>query len=178
MAKLLLMFSCDQGLQTKRELEFGMWGRMGLVLLATIGAALLSAACGGGGSSSDAGDGGPTKAAFLNRANAICDSAVQARSDALERTTKKLISAGGAPVPVEQKELVTMAIVPTEKAMVAELSELTPPADDSELIGEIVEGLEEGIERIEAEPAIAFKPVAVTPADVLAEKYGLPECRV
>jgi hypothetical protein len=128
---------------------------------------------------SNASAAGPTKAAFLKRANAVCTNSVNARSAAMEAVATEIVESGRkTSIKSERRQLVEGAIAPTERKMVARLGSLTPPAKDEEFIGRIVRGLGQGIKKIEAEPELAFRPLPVTHADVLAERYGLPECRV
>lgn len=131
-----------------------------------------------GGSSSTAAS-GSSKASFVKKANAVCDAAVEARSRAIEAVSTEIAESGKkTSIKAERRRLVEDAIAPADTKMVVGLERLTPSAGDEKVIGKIVRGLGEGIEKIEAEPELAFEPVVITHADVLAERYGLPECRV
>jgi hypothetical protein len=154
--------------------------RHGPVIRRVTVASIFVLALGAGASvSSNASASGPTKAAFLNRANAVCTNGVNARSAAMEAIATEIVESGRkTSIKSERRQLVEGAIAPIERKMVARLGRLTPPVADEELIGRIVGGLGQGIKKIEAEPELAFQPVPVTHADVLAERYGMPECRV
>ena len=78
----------------------------------------------------------------------------------------------------EQEEFVLSAVLPIERKMIESMSRLTPPSGEEDLVEGMIAGLEDGLDRIESEPAIALKPVEITPASIEIEKYGLPECRV
>lgn len=149
--------------------------KTGLVLTAAAVLCLLLTACGGSTSSAA---GTVTKSAFVKQATAICKRAGVARNIAMTSVSEKLASNGGVSVAAEQKALVLRAIVPQEKKMVAKLARLQPPSEDRTTIEKMIQGFRGGIRRIEAHPSVAFESVVVTPANVTAEKYGLPECFV
>lgn len=130
-------------------------------------------------SSTDAEAMGHARAEFIKQANTICDRAVEERSEAIEAATERIDATGrSTSTEAGRKQLADEAIIPENKKMVGELSRLKPPANDSAVIGRILDGLEQGIRKIEASPNIAFEPVVITRADVWAQRYGLPECRV
>ena len=146
--------------------------------LAALVLAAWIAGCGSGASSTSTSSsvGKPT---FLARATAVCKKATQTRVAKLS-TTAEEIAARAKPMSKreEQKKFVLEAVLPPERKMVDELIALTPPEGEEEEVEEMLEGLKKGIQRIEAEPSIALKPVVITPADLQVENYGLPECRV
>jgi hypothetical protein len=157
--------------------------RFGAITLAGV-AGLLLVACGGGNASSSGGGSADSsgnqvsKAVFVKQATAICHQAGVKRNRLMTSISGSFASAGGVSVATEQTELAMKAIVPVEKEMVARLAELEPPAAEQVTIARIVEGFENGIQRIEGKPSIPFESVVVTAANVEAEKYGLPECFV
>jgi hypothetical protein len=153
-----------------------MYGKSVAIAAGVLAAVVLLAACGGG--SGSTADNGISKAAFIKEAAAICSKAGRKRNTEMKVSEKRLAAQGTTSIPVERKELVTKALAPVDRWLVVELSKLEPPSADAAKIEGMLEGFEQGIRRLTGNPSLAFEPVILTPANVTAEKYGLPECWV
>ncbi len=146
------------------------------VAAGVLGAVVLLSACGGG--SGSTADNGVSKAAYIKEASAICSKAGRKRSTEMEVTEKRLAAQGTTSIPLQRKEVVAKALIPVNRWLIDELSKLEPPSVDTAKIEGILDGFKQGVRRLAANPSLAFESTILTPANVTAENYGLPECWV
>jgi hypothetical protein len=132
------------------------------------------AGCGGGSTSTDTSTKAaiaPTKAQFVETANAICVKAENERGKALktsplEPLKKKLSTA-------QLNEVIIESALPPISGMAEDLSKLTPPEGEERELDEIVESLEAAIHRSEKKPQDAVSGAAFVEADSKIRAYGL-----
>lgn len=163
-----------------------------LVVLASIVAlASIAAGCGGDGSetSSAAGDSTasaasstsnaprPAKAAFIKEADAICTLTDQVQGEALkafeDNDPKATADKKG------QEEAVLIAGMPPVQVEAEKLAKLSPPAADEQKVGEIVEGILQAVEEVEANPGIILVQGSSGPFVEVAKQareYGFEAC--
>jgi hypothetical protein len=138
------------------------------ILTVSLGALLATAlVVGCGGSEPDP----LPKTAFLKQGNQICVNAAKKRETAVTELAEK--NGGGGP-----EELVNDAALPPTKEMVEELDDLGVPEGDEKQVEAIVTGLEEGIEKVEANPKEALGSSAFEKPNEAALAYGLSECAI
>jgi hypothetical protein len=156
-----------------------------MALFACLAVAAVAAGCGGGGSSTSSGgesssDSGsaPTKAAFIKEADAVCKVADDELNVELEAfATENGITQKKQPTKAQQIQGYEDVVLPNIKQQSEELGELTPPEGDEDAVGEIVDGLDEGVEEAEADPEQLVEgknPLAG--ASSKARAYGLKVC--
>lgn len=137
-----------------------------LLLMASLG---LGVGCGSGSEP-------PTKAAFITEADAICRKADKAKIAAMQAAAKK--------TPVDQMgeaELMKTVIsvsMPPLATEAKELQELSTPEGDAAKIESMAKGIEEAIERAEADPQTLAKESTNPFKQVNAEgkSYGFKDC--
>lgn len=170
--------------------------RLVLPVLLVLAIALIVAGCGGdstSGGSSDAASVGDTaagvgslsKAAFVKQADAACAKGrkeVEAKFAAyLKKEKIEGIGASGesqAEAEARKADVVTTIGVPAYEKQIDEIGGLAPPAGDEATIEEFVEAAEEGLEKVEEEPAAVFdgKSKAFARADKIGQEYGFKVC--
>jgi len=164
-----------------------------IVLFVLAALASLATGCGGDGSetSSAAGDSTGTcpeassttetppsaKAAFIKEADAICVLTDQAQGDALkafeDNNPKATADKKG------QEEAVLIAGMPAVQVEAEKLAKLTPPEGDEREGGEIVDGIQQAVEKVEAEPSSILVQGSAGPFDEVAKQaseYGFEAC--
>jgi hypothetical protein len=133
------------------------------------------AGCGGGG---DKQSGAPSvgKEAFIKRADAICMKTDGQQKAAQKAFLKKYPEASAT--KLWEEKLVLAAALPPVKAEAEELANLAPPSGDEQRIEAIVTGLEEAVEKGEAEPGVLVTKGAGPFASLerLAREYGFKAC--
>lgn len=132
--------------------------------------ALLAGGCGGG-DDEDA----PTKAEFIEQADAICQESNQERILASEQLFKEQ---DGLPSDPEEKAFIAETWAPIVRGQHESLSELTPPAGEEEEAEALWAAFEKALNTIESEPvgAIAKGLKIFMPFEQMAIKYGFDEC--
>ncbi len=141
--------------------------------IALVAAAVLSAC--GGGDGDESAEPELSKAAYLKKADAVCEKANEQQGKALQTFTKKFPQ-GPTTEPQKEEFLVAVGITPTE-AEIAGLKELGTPDDGGEA-EEFIEALEEAIEVAEEDPVKATNPATnpFTDASEIGEAYGFKVC--
>jgi len=139
-----------------------------LAIVVVIPASIVLSACGGSDDSSDA----PTKAEFIAQADAIC-----AKGD--DEITAKVKEQFGDKDPNkdEANAFVTDEVVPNIEQQATDLRKLTPPEGDEEEFNALLDSLDEGLSKINDDPAAAFgqsNPLA--DANEKAQAYGFTSC--
>jgi len=143
-------------------------GALGGIVLVLI--ALLVAGCGG--SSEEA----LTKSEFVEQGNAICKQATKER----EKAIAEFAQTGNPNGSREnlQEEAVEKAL-PSYEGAAEKIAELRAPKGDEAKVEAIVEGMEETVAKIHANPQSAFAgDRAFRNANKAAENYGLDDCVV
>ena len=119
-----------------------------------------------------------TKAQFVKRATLICNEGEREREEVLTAETQKF-EEGEAQVTPQLQEQVILKILTKYEAMTEKLADLSPPEGDEKQVEAIVTAMEEGTEKVKANPqsavgtSSAFKQASEKLAD-----YGLKTCVV
>ncbi len=141
------------------------------LLLSALTITTLVVGCG-----SDAPDPLP-KTAFIEQGNAICKQAAEKRDTDLKEAAKE--SAQGSEELSSEAELekfVTEVALPPIQTMTEELDDLGAPEKDERQVATVVDGFQEGIAKVEANPRMALTSAPFTNANRRANAYGLTEC--
>ena len=137
-----------------------------LLLMASLG---FGVGCGSGGEP-------PTKAAFITEADVICRKADKAKIAGMQAAAKK------APIDqMSEAELMKTVIsvsMPPLAIEAKELQELSPPEGDAAKIESMAKGIEEAIEKAEADPRTLAQESTNPFKKVNAEgkQYGFKDC--
>jgi len=150
-------------------------GRGPIALLAAAAVvALIVAGCGG----SDSGNASTiSKAAFVKKADAIC----QKGTERMQRAFLSFLNEHKdlkRPSKSEYEKLVGSLLIPSVEREVKELRALGAPGEDEGTVNAIVNALEEGIETAENDPKAVTNnsDVIFGIASRLAGEYGLKAC--
>jgi hypothetical protein len=151
-------------------------GRGAFVAAATV-IALVVAGCGGSGDSSNTTTGSISKAAFIKKADAVCQKGTERMQRAILVFLKQHKDVK-RPNKAQSEELVGTAIVPSVKTEVKELKALDVPEGDEEHVDAIISALEEGLETAEANPeaVVASSDAVFGISGRLAGEYGAEVC--
>ena len=146
-----------------------------LALVATAGA-LAIAGCGGGDASSSTTTSPPlSKVEFIRRADALCRTGNEAAAAAAGEIFTTVEPPTGAAL-----QQFAEAIVPALQKQVDGIAALSPPAGDEDQVQAIVDAVQEGIDKVEADPSLLAQSAgSVNPfarANTLAKQYGLKVC--
>lgn len=142
------------------------------IFLAGIALALIAALAIGCGGSSQAAP--LKKAQFITQADAICAAAQGEREAQGKEVAEQGSSSGGS----EEAEAVMQMLLEPVAKMTEELGELGPPKGEEKQVEAIVEGYEEGVSKLEADPAGPESVSAFDQANKLAAEYGLSNCAI
>jgi hypothetical protein len=116
------------------------------------------------------------RAAFIVKANRVCEKGAEERSAAIERVQESMAGESPALSPAaQQKRIGREAVLPQEAKMVAQLSDLDPPAADEEIFDEILKLYEKGLTELKADPRSSFTTISKSGVDQKATEYGLSE---
>lgn len=147
-----------------------------------VGSSLVAAAITGCGSSADGEEGATesiTKAAFIEKADAICeatDDAQRAAEGPFFKANRSKES--GGPRELEEKYVVVVGLPPIQIAA-EELGDLPVPNGDEETIDAIVSSLEEAVDEAREDPGSMLEKDSVGPFKrvfELAKDYGFKAC--
>jgi hypothetical protein len=143
-----------------------------------IALSLAVAGCGGG---DDGGGGGPSKAEFIEEADAICAAAAEQAEPVIAESLPNPEN----PSPDQILDAV-QAVIPIQRDTVARVAELERPEGDEDEIQEFVDKAEAGLDEAEKiqdpQAAVAVLQAADTPQDPFyeanqaAEQYGFRDC--
>jgi hypothetical protein len=136
------------------------------------GAALMALALAAAGCGGDD-DKGPTKAAYIAKADAICKA-----SDAkIEAAAGQIADPNDAEAV---KAFVTATLIPNVEGQVKELRALDKPKDDADEIDAIYDAVEAGVAKGKSDPAsLLSATTGVSPfadANTKAQAYGMKSC--
>jgi hypothetical protein len=159
------------------------WMRTALLAGAVL--ALVSG-CGGGSDSSSAGArgdnsrataaSGPAKAAFIKRADVICEKTDQEQKQGQVSFSEE--HPGNATRALEEEAVAKVGLPPVQKEA-EEIGNLRTPTGDEAEIEAIVSGLEGAVKKAEAKPAVLLEEGSSGPfSEVfkLARDYGFKAC--
>jgi hypothetical protein len=139
----------------------------GPALATSLASGLLAASCGGG-------DDAPTKAEFIEQADAICKKAHRN----FEKEFQQAFG-GERPSNADLKNFAKSDLVPGTEGQIAEISALEPPSGDQAQVDAIIEAVQAGVDKIKADPGILLPSVPEDPlaeGHRLAKEYGMKEC--
>jgi hypothetical protein len=143
-----------------------------LISICLIASALAVAGCGGG-------DSTLTKAEYIKQAETICKRINDQREEAIQAFTAKSSAGPGNPITVsEQLKLVLDVALPPVQQEAEELDELGDPEGAEAEAEAIVDGLENGVDKVEQNPTIVLKEPTnpFNKTGELARKFGLENC--
>ena len=147
----------------------------GILFSCALAFGLVASGCGGGDDSNSNTTGAPTptKAEFLQKANAICDAAnaqLQADFEALGTTR---------PTQAQLERVVTDKLVPSVEAQIGDIRALGAPEGDEDQVKAILDAAGAGIAKVKADPALIASNDGQDPlkeSNELANAYGLTRC--
>ena len=149
--------------------------RIAASLLAIVALGLFGAGCGDDDDSGDSGDSGGdalTKAEFVKQGNAIC-------TEGNAEINEGFAALGPQPSEAKQQEFILDTLVPNAQGQLDQIGELTPPEGDEDEIDAILAAGEEGLTKVEEEPAALYRSGSADPFNEfsqLAGDYGLTVC--
>jgi hypothetical protein len=151
--------------------------RIGLPALVPAIAAIVFAGCGGGGDG-DASAASIPKAEFIKRADVICEEGgKQSQSELVAFVKKSGVPKGKEPTTAQWEEIGTEILAPALRRQAAEIRRLGVPAGDDAQVGAFLDGVDEAVEELEAEPASAkVPPKLLADADQAIAGYGFKVC--
>jgi hypothetical protein len=153
--------------------------RLALALLAFAATVALLAGCGGGSGddSTSSGTEAMTKAAFIKRADAICAKTDKTQEAALEDFFDQRPNA--KPTQALNEKVVVVVGLPAVQTEAEEIAALPVPEGDEDEIQAIVDGVEEAVEKGEADPSSLVGKGTSGPFEAvgkLAGEYGFKAC--
>src|SRR3954451_2032411 len=120
----------------------------------TIGASIAALLVGcGGGSGESSTSTPPTKAQFLKNADQICEERLKEKDRVLKGTLKQFSPAEIANPSKEKLEELGQSVLPPFKKLISEIDELPAPPKDKGAVNSIIDSLDEGMEKAEADPS-------------------------
>jgi hypothetical protein len=115
-------------------------------------------------------DKGPTKAAYITKADAVCKAAN-------DKLTKAAADIGASPTAAQVKTFAAQTAVPNLEAELKELRALDRPKDDKDTIGAIYDALEDAVGKLKSDPSVLTGQTnPFTEANAKAKAYGLKVC--
>ncbi len=138
------------------------------LLLATLFAAtaLVATGCGGDDSSDEE---APTKAAYIEQADAVCTSTLTEISAIAEDLPNDINSP-------EVQTAITEEVLPRYQDELVELRDLTPPEGDEDSTASIYDAVEEALQKVEDDPSALDEEDTFSDANQQAQDYGLEVC--
>ncbi len=132
--------------------------------------------CGGGNSGASL-----TKAEFIRRANVICAKAgkeVHSEFLAYAKTLEGKEPKTRSGITAAQKKVAETIVIPVKQKEVEQLSKLDAPVGDSDRIATVLNAIEQGIEKAQAEPVLATTNAEEVfgASEKIARNYGLDDC--
>jgi hypothetical protein len=143
-----------------------------VALAGVVAIAVIAAGCG---SSSDD---SLTKAEYIKQGDALCKKGgEEIEADVKSYAKENDISLKKEPTKEQLGELSENAVIPGIKNQLEGLKDLGTPSEDEALANELVESLEEGIEKGEEDPtAFVTAGDSLSKANELAKEFGFTEC--
>ena len=136
------------------------------LLVALFATTALVAACGGDDSSDEP---APTKAAYIEEADAVCASD-QSEFEEIVADLPNDIEAE------ESQTAITDEIVPLYRDQVEELRAITPPEGDEDTTAAIYDAVDSALDAIDEDPSALGDASTFEEANNLATEYGLEVC--
>jgi hypothetical protein len=146
--------------------------RLIAMLAGVVAIAVIAAGCG---SSSDD---SLTKAEFIKQGDALCKKGSAEIETEVESYAKENgISLKSEPTSAQLKEISENVVVPGVRSQLEGLQDLGVPSEEEDVANELLESLEEGVEKGEEDPAAFVEEEDVlADANKLAKEYGFKEC--
>lgn len=142
------------------------------MLAGLVAIAVIAAGCGGGSNDS------LTKAEYVEQGDAICKKGnTEIENDVQAYAKQHNISLESKPTEAQFAELSENVVIPGVRNQLDGLRGLTPPSNDEDAANELLDALDEGLEKGEEDPA-AFvtsgDPLAK--ANKMAKEFGFKKC--
>ena len=121
-------------------------------------------------------DSAPTKAEFVEQANAICEASVNEQRAAFKKAIQE--SASSSNESAIANKLVTEVMLPANQKQIDELRALEAPNGDEQQIEAILAAMQQGVDAAKEEPPQKFISTEGTleKGRSLAGAYGLKAC--
>jgi hypothetical protein len=154
----------------------------GGVCIAGIAAIVVAATGCGGGDSGQAASGSPLgKAAFVKKANALCEASYKKRLAAAQKAFREALKTSDKPRKELEYSIVRTIVAPRLQAQLDDLRALGAPRGDKKQVDAILDAVQELIDRVRVEPRAFFEAVLHfkhpdARAHRLAGEYGIKEC--
>lgn len=155
---------------------------MGARFVVAAALTLMVAIAAGCGSAPDKGPNGaasdkaPTKAAFLKRANAICERRVKGNQVA----AGKIFNGANKPTKDTLPRFVSERILPSSRKEIDAIRKLDPPEGDEDQVKAILDSADSAIDKVEANPklvvALGGSKDPFAESNKLSRDYGLKGC--
>jgi hypothetical protein len=137
---------------------------------AAVTAMVLASGCSDGGGSDS-----PTKAEFIQQADAICRKA----HSALDKAFTQAFAGKPQPSQAELNKFAREELAPTVQGEIDDVRNLDPPSGDEGEIEAIADAAQSGVDKIKADPEVLSPQVKFDPLGKnhrLAKAYGMKEC--
>ena len=144
------------------------------MLGASLALVALIVGCGGGDSTTTTSEAPLTKAEFIRKGDAICQTGNQASTTEIEQFAKEN-GFGSEPNKAQFEEAVTEVLVPNLKQQTDELDALVPPTQDEDKIEALISSLRETIAKMEKNPSSLEENALAEPIR-LENAYGFKVC--
>ena len=149
-------------------------GSVAGMLGALLALVALIAGCGGGDSTTTTSEVPLTKAEFIRKGDAICQTGNEASTTEIEQFAKEN-GFGPEPTKAQFEEVVTEVLAPNLEQQAHELDALVPPTEDKDRVEAILASLRETITEIEKNPSSMQGNVLAKPIR-LEKAYGFKVC--
>jgi hypothetical protein len=155
-----------------------------VLALGLAAACLLVSGCGGGDGKGSSDQAAPiAKAAFVKKADAICQASRRSLIVRVLAALREGKAAGSSRHEIETAAVATI-LIPTLRAEVEDLRQLGAPSGDEEEIGELLDAMQKPIEEARTDPQSYvqygghYRPGSYHYGEVsrLASRYGLTDC--
>jgi hypothetical protein len=139
--------------------------------------AALVAGCGGGSDDTSTGGQALTKAEFIKQGDAICKkSNAQIEEEANEFAEENGIDKNN-PEQAQEEEVIATIVAPAVRSQAEAIAALGAPSGEEETVDTLVAAVEEGTEKMEADPKAVFEGKdPLVKGSKLAKEFGFKVC--
>jgi hypothetical protein len=149
----------------------------GLALLAALIVGVCVAGCGSSSSTTTETTAAITKAEFVAKGNAVCVKGEKAQEAEINAYIKKNGLENKKPSKAQEAELVETVLVPSVQSQIDGVKALGAPSGEEQQVNSALELSQQTLERIEANPELAFgKENVFAAAGKQLHALGLKEC--
>jgi hypothetical protein len=152
------------------------------ILSVAVGLLLAAAGCGSGDASSDeitVETGSLSKAAFIKKADAICEGSIK-KVQLAGAVYLRSVESSGEPYAEQQREapkLIETVMIPAYEKQIEEVSSLGAPRGDEKEVAKVLEATSQTLEEAKAEPVKFLQTVnPFAKAERTGKAYGFSSC--